>query len=87
MGATRGEIVRRVLGDALRLSAPGMIVGALLAAGTAAAMRSMLLGMSPLDPISFLSAGGLLLVVVLAAGLGPALRASGIQPVKALKSE
>jgi len=86
MGATRGEIVRRVLVDALRLSAPGMVVGALLAAGTAAAMRSMLLGMSPLDPISFLSAGGLLLLVVLAAGLGPALRASGIQPVKALKS-
>jgi predicted permease len=86
MGATRGEIVRRVLVDALRLSAPGMVVGALLAAGTAAAMRSMLLGMSPLDPISFLFAGGLLLLVVLAAGLGPALRASGIQPVKALKS-
>jgi len=87
MGATRGEIIRRVLGDALRLSAPGMILGALLAAGTAAGMRSMLLGMSPLDPLSFLSAGGLLLVVVLAAGLGPALRASGIQPVRALKSE
>jgi hypothetical protein len=86
MGATRGEIVRRVLVDALRLSAPGMVVGALLAAGTAAAMRSMLLGMSPLDPISFLFAGGLLLLVVLAASLGPALRASGIQPVKALKS-
>jgi macrolide transport system ATP-binding/permease protein len=87
MGATRGEIVRRVLGDAVRLSAPGMIVGALLAAGTAVAMRSMLLGRSPLDPVSFLSAGGLLLVVVLAAALGPAHRASGIQPVRALKSD
>jgi len=87
MGATRGEIVRRVLGDALRLSVPGMVVGAVLAAGTAAAVRSMLLGMSPLDPVSFLFAGGLLLVVVLGAGLGPALRASGIQPVRALKSQ
>jgi putative ABC transport system permease protein len=86
MGATRGEIVRRLLGDALRLSAPGMMVGALLAAGTAVAMRSMLLGMSPLDPFSFLSAAALLLLVVLAAALGPALRASGIQPVKALGS-
>ena len=87
MGATRGEILRKVLGDAVRLSAPGMIVGALLAAGTAAAMRSMLLGTSPLDPVSFLSAGGLLLLVVLLAGLVPALRASGIHPVEALRRE
>lgn len=87
MGATRGEITRRVLADALRLSAPGMIVGGLLAAGSAAAARSMLLGLSPLDPVSFLLAGALLLVVVLAAALGPALRASGIEPVRALKSE
>jgi len=87
MGATRGEITRRVLADALLLSAPGMILGGLLAAGSAAAARSMLLGMSPLDPVSFLSAGALLLVVVLAAALGPALRASGIEPVRALKSE
>jgi ABC-type antimicrobial peptide transport system permease subunit len=47
----------------------------------------MLLGMSPLDPVSFLSAGGVLLVVVLVASLGPALRASSIQPARALKSE
>ena len=87
MGATRGEILRKVLGDAVRLSAPGMIVGALLAAGTASAMRSMLLGTSPLDPVSFLSAGGLLLLVVLLAGLVPALRASGIHPVEALRRE
>jgi predicted permease len=87
LGATRREVVRSVLSDAVRLSAPGMVVGALLAAGTAAAMRSMLLGMSPLDPISFLFAGGLLLFVVLVAGLAPALRASGIEPVEALRAE
>jgi predicted permease len=87
MGATRREIVWRVLGDALRLSLPGLIGGALLAAGVAAGMRSMLLGLSPLDPFTFLTAGGVLLLVVLAAGLGPALRASSIQPVRALRSE
>ncbi len=43
------------------MAAPGMVVGALLAAGAGLAMRSMLLGMRPLDPFSFLSAGGLLL--------------------------
>ena len=87
LGATRGSIIRLVLGDAVRLSAPAMIVGGLLAAGTGVAMRSMLLGMSPLDLVSFLSAGALLLVVVLLAGLAPALRASVIQPVRALKPQ
>lgn len=87
MGASRGEVVRRVLLDALRLAAPGLAVGALLAAGTAAALRSMLLGLSPLDPVSFLSVGVLLLLVVVLAGLAPALRASGIQPMQALRAE
>jgi predicted permease len=87
LGATRGEIVRRVLQDGVRLSAPGLVVGGVLAAGIAAAMRSMLLGLSPVDPVSFLCAAALLLVVVLVAGLIPAMRASGIQPVRALNAE
>jgi ABC-type antimicrobial peptide transport system permease subunit len=87
MGATRGGIVRGVLGDALRTAGPGLLVGGILAAGTAAAMRSMLLGISPVDPVSFLAAGVLLLIVVVASSLGPALRASGIHPMEALRNE
>lgn len=87
IGATRGVVIRLVLGDAVRLSAPAMIVGAALAAGTAVAMRSQLLGISPLDLVSYLVSGTLLLGVVLLAGLAPALRASGIQPLQALKPQ
>ncbi len=87
LGATQGEVALRVLGDTLRLSAPGMAMGALIAAGVAAAMRSMLLGLSPLDPVSFLAAAGLLIMVILLASLAPALRASGIHPVDALRPE
>jgi predicted permease len=87
LGATRAGVIRGVLGDALRMAGPGLLAGALLAAGTAAALRSMLLGLSPVDPISFLSTGALLLFVVLAASLAPALRASGIQPMEALRKE
>ena len=87
MGASRGAVIRGVLGDALRMAGPGLLVGGLLAAGTALAMRSMLLGLSPVDPISFLSAGVLLLFVVITASLGPALRASGIHPMEALRKE
>jgi ABC-type antimicrobial peptide transport system permease subunit len=77
--------VRGILRDALRMAGPGLLAGGLLAAGTAAAMRSMLLGLSPVDPVSFLSAGMLLLFVVVASSLGPALRASRIHPMEALR--
>lgn len=87
VGATRGMVIRDVFGDALRMAGPGLLVGGLLAAGTAAALRSMLLGLSPVDPIAFLSAGVLLLFVVIISSLGPALRASGIHPMEALRNE
>ena len=87
MGATRGAVMRGVFADALRMAGPGLLVGGLLAAGTAAALRSMLLGLSPVDPVSFLSVGALLLFVVITASLAPALRASGIHPMEALRKE
>jgi putative ABC transport system permease protein len=87
MGASRRAVIRGVFADALRMAGPGLLVGGLLAAGTAAALRSTLLGLSPVDPISFLSVGVLLLFVVIAASLAPALRASGINPMEALRKE
>ncbi len=87
LGATRGGVVRVVFRDALRMAVPGLMVGGLLAAGTAAALRSTLLGLSPLDPVAFLSAATVLLLMVVVASLGPALRASGIHPMEALRRE
>jgi ABC-type antimicrobial peptide transport system permease subunit len=87
LGATRGRVIAGVLGGALRMAGPGLLVGGLLAAGTAAALRSMLLGLSPVDPVSFLSVGALLVSVVIAASLAPALRASGIHPMEALRKD
>ena len=87
LGATRGAVVRGVFTDALRMAGPGLVLGGLIAIGTAAAMRSMLLGLSPVDPVSFVSAGALLLVVVVLSSLGPAIRASGIHPMEALRQE
>ena len=85
LGATRGVVIRGVLWDGFRMAGPGLLGGGLLAAGTAAAMRSMLLGLSPVDPVSFLSAGSVLVVVIVASSLGPALRASSISPMEALR--
>jgi ABC-type antimicrobial peptide transport system permease subunit len=87
LGATRRVIVRDVFAGALRLALPGLVVGGLLAAGTAVAMQSMLLGLNPVDPVSVFSSGVVLLSVVFASSLGPALRASGIHPMEALRRE
>jgi ABC-type antimicrobial peptide transport system permease subunit len=54
MGATREGVLRSVLKDAVRLAVPVLVVGALLAVGTAAAMRSILFGLSPVDPMDTL---------------------------------
>jgi len=87
MGATRGVVIRGVFRDGLRMAGPGLVVGGLLAVGTAAVMRSTLLGLSPVDPIAFLSVGVLLLFVVITSSLAPALRASGIHPMEALRKD
>lgn len=87
MGADRSAVLWEVLRDGVVLAAPGLLVGGLLAGGSAAAFRAQLYGLSPLDPVSFLGAGAILLVVILLASFFPARRASAIDPMKALKQE
>jgi ABC-type antimicrobial peptide transport system permease subunit len=87
MGATQGQILRGVLRDAVRLAIPGMIAGGAMAIGIAALMRSMLLGVEPMDPIALAVATGVLLLVVLLASQGPALRASRVNAIDALRHE
>jgi ABC-type antimicrobial peptide transport system permease subunit len=87
MGATQGQILRAVLRDAVRLAIPGMVAGGMAAAGVAAAMRSMLLGVEPLDPIALGAGTGALLLVVLLASQGPAVRASRVNAIDALRHE
>lgn len=87
LGATQVRVVRSVLRDAAWLATPGLVLGTLLAAGSAAAMRSMLLGVSPLDPITLCLAAAVLALVVLVASLVPARRASRVDPMDALRWE
>ena len=87
IGATRAQVLRSVLVDGVRLAAPGLAVGAILAAMVSAGMRSMLLGVAPLDVVSFGVAAGLLTFVVLLASLVPARRASAVHPMEALRAE
>ena len=87
LGATRQRVLGTILAEAVRLAVPGLVVGIFLAAGLAAVIQSELFGLRPLDPISFGVPIVILFVVVLMASLVPARRASGIQPMDALRSE
>ena len=87
LGATRGQILRATLGDGVRLAVPGLAVGALAAAGTTVAMRSMLLGVAPLSPVAFGLTGLLVLAVVILACAVPAARAAGADPAAALRAQ
>jgi ABC-type antimicrobial peptide transport system permease subunit len=85
LGATREQVVRLVLRQGLIVTGIGAVIGLSLAALAAQALRAQLIGVSPFDPLSF---GGmaLLMLGVAAAACGiPALRASRLDPIRALR--
>ena len=87
MGATSGDLIGLVLGRAMRLAGIGFAIGILISLATGRVMVSMLFGLEPADPVTFLAV--LLAVapiVVLAAAL-PAWRATRIDPLAALREE
>ncbi len=79
--------MRLILRNGLLLAVLGVAIGLGLAAWTAQFLRGVLHGVSPLDPATFgLVAVGLTLVAVVAS-LVPAIRATRVDPVIALKTE
>jgi len=87
LGATRGQIIALVMRETAALTAAGVLVG--LAAGLALSqlIRSMLFGLAPHDPATFAGAALVLIAVAAAAGYLPALRASRVDPMAALRLE
>lgn len=84
LGAGRGAVRRLFLGQGLALGVAGVAIGLVAAALFAQALRSLLFGVSALDPVTFLAAPGLLLAAVLLASYLPARRASRLEPTQVL---
>jgi len=87
LGAGAADVVRLVLGEGMAPVVAGALVG--LAASTLAtrALRSMLFGVTPLDPVSFIAAPALLGAVALLACYLPARRATHVDPLVALRDD
>jgi predicted permease len=85
LGAQRSQVLRLVLFDGLRPVFLGILIG--LAGGVAAAIliRSILYGTSPLDPVVLTAMVACLLCTAIAACALPAIRASRIEPMQALR--
>ena len=87
LGAARETVVWMIVRDGLAIVVPGVLVGAACAWATARLVRAQLYGIAPGDPRTLLAAAAILLATALAASLIPALRASRVTPVDALREE
>jgi FtsX-like permease family protein len=87
LGAQRGNVMRAVLRRGMGLTLIGVGIGLMAAAALTPLMKSLLYGVSPIDPMTF---GGLAMLVMVAALLAcylPARSAMKVDPIVALRSE
>ena len=87
LGAERRAVLWMILRDTLTLLGVGVAIGIPAAAGAARLVRSQLFGFDASAPGPFLFAGAVLAVIALLTGLVPALRASRVDPMVALRYE
>jgi putative ABC transport system permease protein len=87
LGATRGGILKMVIGRAMLLVAVGIAMGAVGAFALSKYLKSLLFQVKPGDPWTYASLAILLAMVALAASLIPARRATRVDPMIALRYE
>jgi putative ABC transport system permease protein len=87
LGASADRIIALVLGSGLRLVVAGIAIGLAGAALAGRALGELIWQVSPWDPLSFAAVSVILLLVGLQATLWPALRATRVNPVAALRKE
>jgi predicted permease len=87
IGAGKGQILKRVILQAMRPAALGVVVGLGGAFALSRFMTTLLFGVEASDPVTYASVAGLLVVAALVSAWLPALRASRVDPVIAFRTE
>ena len=87
LGATRGNIVRLVLGQTAMLTAAGISVGVLGAIALSRIVATQLYEVSPRDPMTLTATATTLAAVAMLAAWLPTRRATNVDPVRALRGE
>jgi putative ABC transport system permease protein len=87
LGASRRQIRRVVLRDAIAVAAGGLAIGALFAAMLARALASLQYGVTPGDPVTWSLVLGLIAVTTAAASWSPARTAATLDPLVLLREE
>jgi predicted permease len=86
LGASATNVQSRILLQTLGLAALGLALGMAASLALSGALESLLFGVTPGDPVTFIGIGTLLLLVAALAGYFPARRASRIDPMVALRT-
>jgi predicted permease len=87
LGATQQSVLGMVIGQGLTLVGIGLAIGVVSAIGMARVLRSYLYQTTPTDPLTFAVVGIAFIVAGAVACLGPAWRATTVDPMNALRAE
>ena len=87
LGATRGDIMRLVVGNGMLLTLIGIAIGVTGSLGLTRLMQTFLFGIGATDALTFIGVSTLLAAVALVANYVPARRATRVNPVIALRYE